>query len=93
MTTLTRRSFLEDALLTAAAVVSAGFARPAAGEDVASTSPNEKLGVAVIGVHGRGGDHVKAFSSRKDCEVRIVCDADRDVGTRVAGKVGPNPTP
>jgi predicted dehydrogenase len=89
MTTLTRRSFLEDALLTAAAVVSAGFARPAAAEDVASTSPNEKLGVAVIGVHGRGGDHVKAFSSRKDCEVRIVCDADRDVGTRVAGKVGP----
>ncbi len=82
-----RRRFFEEMLLATAAASVSGVQPLVAGE-AAKTSANERLGVAVIGVRGRGGDHIKAFGDRSDCEVRIVCDADRDVGQRVAGKVG-----
>ncbi len=51
-----------------------------------STSPNEKLRVAVIGVRGRGGDHARFFASRPDCQIAYVCDADREVGASAAQK-------
>jgi predicted dehydrogenase len=89
MIRLSRRRFLEDALLAAAAVPLTGsMGQSALSQEKSSTSANEKLGIAVIGVRGRGGDHIRVFSARSDCEVRIVCDADRDVGMRVAQRTG-----
>jgi predicted dehydrogenase len=35
--------------------------------------------VAVVGVHGRGKDHVGGFAGRHNCVVTTICDADRDV--------------
>jgi predicted dehydrogenase len=89
---LSRRLFLEEALLTAAAV-STGSARALAAADRAKQSkgPNERLSVAVIGVRSRGGDHAKAFDSRDDCVLSYICDADSAIGERVAGQFKSKP--
>lgn len=86
---LDRRQFLEDSMLAAAAAVAAGSAGEVlAADDPQSTSPNEKLGVAVVGVRGRGGSHIGAFAGRKDTEVLYIVDADREIGGRRATEVG-----
>ena len=65
----------------------AAAAGPALGSAIAaqSRSPNEKIGVAIVGTGGRGGAHANAFASRKDCEVRYLCDPDL---ARAQGLVG-----
>ena len=76
----TRRQFLEDSMFAAAAAVAAGSTTAAlAGQDKLSNSPNEKLGVAVVGCGGRGGSHLNAFSTRPDTEVLYVVDIDDPV--------------
>lgn len=42
-------------------------------------SANERLNVAVIGVRGRGMDHVAGFAGRNNCVVTHVCDCDTAV--------------
>jgi predicted dehydrogenase len=54
--------------------------------DRQSTSPNERLSVAVIGVRGRGNAHANIFNSRKDCVVTYICDADAAIGEKVAAQ-------
>lgn len=85
MTQFSRRRFLEDSLIATTAALAAGsLANSAFAEEkeAQSTSPNEKLAVAVIGVNGRGTSHLGAFAGRKDTEVTIICDADKNVGER-----------
>lgn len=86
MTRLTRRAMLEESLLAMAAMATASAA-PVLGDEKPSTSPNERLSVAVIGVRGRGGDHARAFAARPDCQVTHICDCDREIGQRVAAKL------
>lgn len=88
MTRLTRRALLEESLLAMAATATMPVAR-VLGEEKSSQSPNERLSVAVIGVRGRGGDHIRAFAARPDCQVTYVCDVDREIGPRVAAKAQP----
>jgi predicted dehydrogenase len=40
---------------------------------------NERLRVAVVGLKGRGGDHLKGLGRLKDVEVAAVCDIDEGV--------------
>lgn len=82
MSALSRRRFLEDSMLAAAATVAAGAVGSAHAEDATkqSKSPNEKLGVACVGVRGQGKSHCGAYSSRKDTEVLYVVDVDENVG-------------
>jgi predicted dehydrogenase len=77
----TRREFLENSMLAAAAAAIAGSA-PAAHLLAAegSSSANERLRVAVIGIRGRGGSHISGFANRKDTEVAVLCDCDEEVG-------------
>src|SRR5260370_42349080 len=42
-------------------------------------SANDKIRVAVLGVNGRGKDHIKGFQSQPDAEVVMLCDPDRSV--------------
>ena len=89
MSKRTRREFLEDSMFATAAVVAAGSSGPLfAAEEKQSRSPNEKLGVAVVGVNGRGGTHIGAFAGRKDTDILYICDIDSDVGNRRAEEVG-----
>jgi len=81
MSLRTRRQFLEDSMFAAAAAVAANSAGSVfAAEEKQSTSPNERLSVAVVGVNGRGVSHLDAFTSRKDTEVTCIVDVDDAVG-------------
>lgn len=81
----TRRQFMEDSMFATAAAVTAGSAVQASGYE--SSSPNERLNVAVVGVRGRGNSHISAFAGRKDTQVTWICDADRDIGTKRVAEV------
>ena len=84
----TRRDFLEQSMLTAAAAAVAGAPTFVPAEEKQSKSPNERLQVACVGVRGRGQSHLSAFSRRKDTEVVAVVDPDEAVGMQRADKVG-----
>jgi predicted dehydrogenase len=84
MQPISRRDFLNDSALFAAALATtSGGAAALAGEKAAavtpSGSPQDRLRVAVIGVHGRGMSHVEAFANRHNCVVTTICDADSEV--------------
>ena len=72
MPSLDRRAFLK----ASAAAVSSLSALSAAR---AADQPNEKIVLAVAGVHGRGRDHLRGFSALKDVEIAYVCDPDENV--------------
>jgi predicted dehydrogenase len=76
---LHRRDFLKGS----AALAGAGLWQSSgqAADEPAATSggPNARLNVAVIGVHGRGKDHIAGFAGRNNCVVTHVCDADSAV--------------
>jgi predicted dehydrogenase len=74
--------------VTAAAVAAGSSSQLLAEQPRQSSSPNERLRVAVVGVKGRGGTHIGAFAGRKDTEITYICDVDRDVGTRRTVEVG-----
>jgi len=83
-----RRQFLEDSMFAAAAAVAANSVGSVlAAEEKQSKSPNERLSVAVVGVNGRGGSHLEAFSARKDTEVTYIVDVDDAVGQSKANYV------
>ncbi len=86
MSRLSRRQLLDDSMLAAAATFAASATRTArAGEERPSTSPNERLGVAVVGVKGRGTEHLENFATsdhRPDTEVLYIVDVDSKVGER-----------
>ena len=92
MSSRTRRQFLEDSMFAAAAAVAAGSTTSifAADEKPQSASPNEKLGVAVVGCGGRGGDHLKTFSTRSDTEVLYIVEVDENIGQKRAEGVAKN---
>ena len=72
-------------MLAAAAVAAAGPGELLWDEPAASRSAIEQLGVAVIGVRGRGNTHLGFFAGRRDTRVLYVCDVDHQVGSsRVA---------
>jgi predicted dehydrogenase len=78
MTQQTRRQFLQDSMLAAAAISAAPMISSVT--KAQGKGPNEKLLCAVIGCRGRGGSHISAFSGRKDCEIAYIVDVDEKVG-------------
>ncbi|WP_165250247.1 Gfo/Idh/MocA family protein [Paludisphaera soli] len=80
-----RRHFLHDtaALATAFAALPAtralAGAEDAPAPDAAKPSANETIRVAVVGVKGRGMDHVDGFSSQPNVKVTAICDIDENV--------------
>jgi predicted dehydrogenase len=40
---------------------------------------NDRVRVAIVGLHGRGNDHLENFSQVKNCEVAAFCDIDQSV--------------
>ncbi|MCC2672307.1 MAG: putative Rossmann-fold-type glycoside hydrolase, partial [Armatimonadetes bacterium] len=80
MRKFTRRELLEDALFasTAAALAAAGpqLARADEPKKGRTIGANDKIRVAVIGVRGRGRDHLSGYSKLNDVEIAAVCDVD-----------------
>ena len=99
MSDVTRRSFLEHTLLAAAAGLAA--TKAASGADVPkaddvqpATRPTvkvgrtDRIGMAVIGLHGRGTDaHIDSWSYNDDVEVVAVCDVDEAQFKKAQGKL------
>src|SRR5688572_948212 len=76
MKQVNRRKFLVDgAGATAGAAVGLSFA----GKAVAGASFNGTVRVAVIGVNGRGKDHLQGLSGVKAVEIAAICDVDETV--------------
>lgn len=95
MSKKTRRQFLEESMWATAAAAAATTPALSFAKEEQSSSTGDKLGVACVGVRGRGGSHIGAFAGRKDTEVLYICDADSDVGNSradgVAKKQGRRP--
>src|SRR3569833_3272058 len=70
---LERRSFLKAAGGAAAAsLMTAASARKVRGA-------NDRIRVAVIGVRGRGWDHVRGYHATPGVEIAYFCDVDENV--------------
>ncbi len=72
----TRRHFLMGAGAAAAALKP----RPA--------SANDTIRVAILGVNGRGKDHMKGFAGQPNVKVVVLCDPDRKLLEERAGQFG-----
>jgi predicted dehydrogenase len=83
MRTLDRRQFLHDSTALAASLATlAATAERATADDKADTphaGPNDELRVAVIGVRGRGMDHVAGWCGDKRARITTICDVDKNV--------------
>lgn len=82
MSQQSRRDFLEQSMFAAASAAALGTSIPHLSAAKQSSSPNEKLRVAILGVNGRGQSHLGAFTGRKDTEVVAVVDPDESVGMK-----------
>ncbi len=85
MRPIDRRQFFQDTAAVAAGVAALQAGRALAGEDAApeaearKTGPNDTVRVAVIGVRGRGLEHVSSYCNLPDVRITTVCDVDRNV--------------
>ena len=73
MTKMTRRRFLGNSMATAATVSAVPYIARA-------QSPNDTLGVAVVGVKGRGNSHLSAYVGDPRTAVLYVVDVDEEIG-------------
>ncbi len=72
----TRRTFLAGAGAAAIAHLPA----------LKAFSANDKIRVAVLGVNGRGKDHIARIMKLPDAEVALICDPDLDVARKRAAE-------
>ncbi len=84
MSLASRRSFLQKTALASAAAASISQARfvHASGQTQAATSPNSKFNVAIVGVNGRGGEHIRGMLDNSNTEITHICDVDEGVGQK-----------
>jgi predicted dehydrogenase len=82
MKNISRRRFTS---LAASAAASAAFA--AKSSYAQEPGPNEKIGVAVVGVNGRGGEHIREFAGDKRVEIRALVDIDEYAANKKADLV------
>ncbi len=57
-----------------------------AGAAVAKAGPADRIRVAVLGVNGRGKDHIGGYQGLRDAEVALLCDPDSKVLAERAGQ-------
>ncbi len=83
MRTLSRRRFLEESMFATAAAVAAGSLPVRAAAQKAApgrtVGANDMIRIAVIGVKGRGVDHVSHYAAMDDVTVAAICDVDPSV--------------
>ncbi len=97
MTKHTRRRFLEESLLaaTAAAFLPGARSLAAAEPQPAKASPGQRLSVAIVGVGGRGAEHIAQYLANPDTEITYIVDADEKIGNlrveKIAQKQGSKP--
>src|SRR5438552_3883344 len=68
-TSITRRDFVKRTAVASAAVA-------ALGPSIKAHAANDKIRVGVMGLNGRGMDHVNALLGAPNVETAYVCDVD-----------------
>ena len=73
----TRKEFLKASLVggTAAALTSARMY----GATAPTGSANEDVRIAIVGINGKGGAHIKDFKKTPGCKIVALCDVDSQV--------------
>jgi predicted dehydrogenase len=77
MGSMNRRTFLKGTVGVAAAAASISIGGTKAGGKIIGA--NDRFRIAVAGVHGRGGDHVKGWTGLPNVEVAYLIDPDSKV--------------
>src|SRR5215467_12414174 len=85
MPTTSRRSFLKAAGLGTLATLAPATLLRARGS-------NEAIRIAVAGLNGRGGDHVKAWMPMKDVRIMHLVDPDKRVFAKRVKQLGDKAT-
>jgi predicted dehydrogenase len=73
---ITRRDFLQKGTGVAAGVMATGVQAFGAGKVVGA---NERINVAVVGIHNRGGRHLQNFPKLEGVNVTALCDCDENL--------------
>src|SRR4030095_9341081 len=84
MSNITRRQFLEDSILAAAAAATASIPLTLRAAEQRTVSANDKITAAIIGCGIRGKQHASELARLADCEIVYVCDTDRERTAEVA---------
>jgi predicted dehydrogenase len=93
MTNITRRQFLEDSILAAAAAATASITTPLWAAEQGAVSANDKIPVAIIGCGIRGKQHASELAKLADCDIAYVCDPDRDRAAELAADLAAKSRP
>src|SRR6185369_13906989 len=84
MSNITRRQFLEDSILAAAAAATASLPTRIGAAEQRTVSANDKITVALIGCGVRGKQHGRELARISECEIAYVCDPDSERAEEVA---------
>ncbi len=92
MPNFTRRQFLEESLAVATATLGALTAadRARAADPAPNppfVAPHNRLGVACVGLNGRGQNHMDAYLAMPDVDLLALCDVDLNVARKQADRV------
>jgi predicted dehydrogenase len=93
MSNITRRQFLEDSILAAAAAATASIPLPLRAAEQRALGANDKISVAIIGCGIRGKQHASELAKLADCDIAYVCDPDRDRAAEVASDLAAKSRP
>ncbi|MBN1125518.1 MAG: Gfo/Idh/MocA family oxidoreductase [Sedimentisphaerales bacterium] len=72
---LTRRGFLKRSAGITAAATGAGLW----GTQKSWAGANDRINVAVIGIHGMGQNHIQNYQTLKNVQVAAICDVDENL--------------
>jgi predicted dehydrogenase len=87
---VTRRDFLRSSGRIAAGAVAAGvLAAPRSARAFSGrpSGPNDRINLAVVGVRGRGLNHIDAFGKMPNVRIAALCDVDLNVLAETAAYV------
>jgi predicted dehydrogenase len=81
MIPINRRRFLHDTTTLAASLSAMGMvpAQAADNPEEKRAGPNDAVRLAVIGVRGRGLEHIEGFGRLPDVRITTICDVDRNI--------------
>ena len=85
MPAIDRRQFLQNSAALAASLSafevasSRAHAEETPAKDVKKVGPNDQIRVAMIGVKGRGLEHIASYLKLKDARITTICDVDKNV--------------
>jgi predicted dehydrogenase len=82
MRTIDRRRFLQSSTALAAGLSAVNVSALADEKPGKKIGPNDTIRVAILGVRGRGMEHVQGYTRCKDARITTICDVD----TRVVGR-------